>query len=225
LRTSASISSRKSGFPSAAAGDPLCQLRLDAAEPFEELRRLPGVERLEQHGRRVPHPTAPGGPQLEQLRSRHAEQEDRRVARQLGRGLDEREEGRLRPVQVVEHTDQRRFLRLLFEHLPESPRDLLGRRGFRRLAEQRPERRGGGRALRERCQLRPRTTRASEPARNSAASRDFPTPAEPSTVNSWHDRSCTARESASWSERSSRSRPTIGAAKRRSGSLVTASSR
>src|SRR6266487_1781701 len=51
--------------------------------------------------------------------------------------------------------------------------------------------------------------------RNSAASRDFPTPAEPSTVKSWHVRSWTAWAKASRSRLSSVSRPTIGVAKLR----------
>jgi hypothetical protein len=56
------------------------------------------------------------------------------------------------------------------------------------------------------------------PARNSAANRDLPTPAEPSTVKSWQERSCTACANASRSRRNSVSRPTIGVAKRRASS-------
>src|ERR1700692_4130910 len=54
--------------------------------------------------------------------------------------LDEVEQRLLRPVEVVEHADERLHLRLLFEELAEPPRDLL-RRGRRvRLAEQRAQR-------------------------------------------------------------------------------------
>ena len=48
----------------------------------------------------------------------------------------------------------------------------------------------------------------------SATRRDFPTPASPSTVKSWHERSASARSKASSSSRRSRSRPTIGARSR-----------
>ena len=103
--TSASISSTKSGLPSAASTDPFAR-----SSPSEAPRRrraarsvCVGGERLEQHGRRVQLAAAPARPPVEQLGPRHAEQQDRRVARQVGDVLDQVEERRLPPVEVVEH--------------------------------------------------------------------------------------------------------------------------
>ena len=45
---------------------------------------------------------------VEQLGPRHAEQDDRRVAREVRHVLDQVEEGRLRPLEVVEHDHERR---------------------------------------------------------------------------------------------------------------------
>ena len=66
-----------------------------------------GRERLEQHRRRVQLAAAPVRPPVEQLGSRHAEQENRRVAAQVGDVIDEIEERLLAPVDVVQHDDER----------------------------------------------------------------------------------------------------------------------
>ncbi len=50
---------------------------------------------------------------------------------------------------------------------------------------------------------------------NSSTRRDFPTPADPSSVKSWHDASSTAASNACRSWASCRSRPTIGESRRR----------
>ena len=63
-----------------------------------------GAERLEQERRRVQLAAAPARPYVEQLGARDAEQEDRRVAREVGDVLDEVDEHRLGPLQVVDTT-------------------------------------------------------------------------------------------------------------------------
>ena len=57
----------------------------------------------------------------------------------------------------------------------------------------------------------PSPPRLERPARNSAASRDFPMPAGPSTVASWQVRSLAARSNACRSSASSRARPPAAA--------------
>src|SRR6266508_5899387 len=69
---------------------------------------------------------APGRPSLEQLRARHAQQQDGRVTREVGDMLDEIEQRLLRPVQVVEYADERALLRRLLEKLSERPRNFVG---------------------------------------------------------------------------------------------------
>ena len=102
----------KSGLPSAAEqirsrrspSVALLAACLDASQLLEQAIALGVVERLEQGGRRVPFAAAPARPPLQQLRPRHAEQEDRRVARQVADLLHQVEERLLSPVQIVEHT-------------------------------------------------------------------------------------------------------------------------
>ena len=100
--------------------------------------RIVGVgrrERLEQHGRRVQLAAAPAGPPVEQLRPRHAEQQDRRIAAQVGDVLDQIEERLLAPVDVVEHDDERPSHSDRLEQLAERPGDLLDRRHERAVTE------------------------------------------------------------------------------------------
>ena len=78
--TIASISSTKSGLPSAACEDPAPRLRREvaptASSSRSELRILVG-ERLQQDRGRVQLAAAPAGPQVEQLRASDAKEEDR----------------------------------------------------------------------------------------------------------------------------------------------------
>ena len=131
-RSSASSSSTKSGLPSAASTDPARagRRRALAAEQLVDQRvRLVRRERLEQHRRRVQLAAAPGRAPLEQLRPGHAEEQDRCVAREVGDVLDQVEERRLAPVDVVEDDDERPLARSRLEQLAERPGDLLaGRR-------------------------------------------------------------------------------------------------
>ena len=112
-------------------GDPRAQVMVEALR--EELVCLFRCERLE------PDRSGPGGAALAQLRPRHAEKEERRLASEQGGRLHEVEEGLLRPLDVVEQHDQRC---LLFQQLAEGPGDLLGARCRLALAQQRADRRG-----------------------------------------------------------------------------------
>ena len=79
--------------------------RLD--QVAHQLAALLGRERLELNRGRVQLAPGPAGAALEQLGPRHAEQHDRRPAREVGDVLHEVEEGGLRPLQVVHDHDQR----------------------------------------------------------------------------------------------------------------------
>ena len=80
---------------------------------------------------------------VEELRPREAEQEDRGVAAQVGYVLDEVEEVRLAPVDVVEDDHERLVGCVRLEELAERPGDLVGRAGRGLVAEDRAERRRG----------------------------------------------------------------------------------
>ena len=70
-----------------------------AAEQVRDQRpAVAVVERLEQHRRGVELAAAPAGMAVEELGPRHAEQQDRRVARELGQVLDERRGTSARPT-------------------------------------------------------------------------------------------------------------------------------
>ena len=105
---------------------------------------LVGGQRLQ------PHDARPGRAALEQLRARHAEEQDRRSRREQRRRLDQVEERLLAPLDVVEADHERR---LLLEQLPERPGDLIRARALLALAEQRPESSGGRRIGRQRGEL------------------------------------------------------------------------
>ena len=79
------------------------------------------VERLEQHRHGLDLAAGPGGMAVEELGPRRAEQQDRRVARLLGQVLDERQERRLGPLQVVEDDHERAALRDPLEELAHRP--------------------------------------------------------------------------------------------------------
>ena len=64
-------------------------------------------QRLEQDRRGVQLAPAPAGAHVEQLRPRHAQQHDRGLARDVGHVLDQVEEGRLGPLEVVQDHDER----------------------------------------------------------------------------------------------------------------------
>ncbi len=121
--------------------DPVTQLPVerDAGEqPVDERVGLGLGQRLEEHRRRVELPARPAGPAFEQFRPGEAEQQDRRVSRPVRNMLDEIEERRLAPVQVVEDDDQRPLAGRLLEQFPHGDADLV--RGRVAVTEQRGER-------------------------------------------------------------------------------------
>ena len=77
------------------------------------------AERLEQDRRRVQLAAAPVGSDVEELRPRDTEQEDRRVAGQIRDVLDEVDEDRLGPLQVVDEHHLRPLRGSSFEEPPE----------------------------------------------------------------------------------------------------------
>ncbi len=104
--------------------------RAVAEQVLHEHDALVLAERLEQDRGRVQLAAAPARPLVEQLRARDAEEEDRCVAREVGDVLDEVDEDRLRPLQVVDDDDLRSLGRAGLEQPAE--RELrLGRRRCR----------------------------------------------------------------------------------------------
>ena len=89
------------------------------------------TERLEEDRRGVELAAAPARPPLEQLGSREAQDHDRSATRQVGHVLDEIEERRLCPVEVVEHDHQRAATGDGLEEPSGGPEDFLARASFR----------------------------------------------------------------------------------------------
>ena len=85
-------------------------------------------QRLEQERRRVRLAAAPAGAEVEELGSRHREQEQRDAVDPLGEVVDEVEQRRFRPLQVVEDDDDRTVERELLEEASDRPEQLLDRR-------------------------------------------------------------------------------------------------
>ena len=83
-------------------------VQLDFAEQVrDEVVACVRAQRLEQERRRVQLPASPVRPNVEQLGARDAEEEDRRVPREVGDVLDEIDEHGLGPLEIVDHHDLR----------------------------------------------------------------------------------------------------------------------
>ena len=95
-----------------------------AQELFDELRALFLRERLELDRRRANAASTPARPGVEQLGPREAEDQHRR-AHPVRDVLDEVEQRRLGPVDVLEEEDQRLNVRDPLHHLARGPGDLL----------------------------------------------------------------------------------------------------
>ena len=125
----------KSGLP------PAARAILSRSAPGNASRNQLGdgfvVQRLE------PERYRPGGPPVEQLRARQAEQQDGCPRREQRHVLDQVEERLLAPVKVVEDDDERPLPCRLLQCLAKRPRDLLGGGRRLRLAEQRANHRSG----------------------------------------------------------------------------------
>src|SRR5262249_1206864 len=96
-------------------------------EPGREPRGLVRAERIERGSRGVRLAASPGRTLLEQLGAGDAEQEDRRASREIGDVLDQVEQGRLRPVHVLEDEDERPVQRKPLEHATHPEEALLER--------------------------------------------------------------------------------------------------
>ena len=128
-------------------GDPTANRALElrrSQKVLHEFLALRLAERLQEDGRGVRLSAAPVGSDVEQLRAGRADQQDRRLPRPVGDVLDEVEQCRLRPVDVVDHDDERAFRRERLEQSPGRPEQLLRRaRGLDRPGEREQAIRGG----------------------------------------------------------------------------------
>ena len=92
--------------------------------PLQERAGVSRGERLERDHGRVALWRGPAGTQLEQLRTRQADDEERRPGREGDHVVDEVEQCRIGPVDVVDDHDQRPFTGNRLEELAHRPRDL-----------------------------------------------------------------------------------------------------
>ena len=111
-------------------------------EPARAARACRVVERLEVEGEEVAPAGAPVGPSLEQLRPGQRDDEDRDVAAPLEQVVDEVEQARVGPVEVLEDEDDRAVVGDALEERPPRREQLLASAGGRIAdAEQGEERR------------------------------------------------------------------------------------
>ena len=106
--------------------DGLVELRA-AEEVRHELGGLAVAQSLEEHGRRVELAAAPARALVEELRTCEADEQNRRFAGPIGEVLDEVEERRLGPLEVVEEGDQRPRPALGLEEAADRPGRLVRR--------------------------------------------------------------------------------------------------
>ena len=161
--TSATISSTKSGLPSAASRMRAWRSWSSVAFPEQPLQQLVGLrrgQRLEQDGRRVQLAPAPAGTPVQEFRPREAQQQERRLASRgrprapAGRGRSARPSGcrRTRPPRATTRAAVSRSLRTAH--------------GISSTCSPRARRRAAARLLRPRrarARARPVTAAASEP--------------------------------------------------------------
>ena len=126
-----SISSRKSGLP------PVARPIASAASGSSGPARFSSSVRACSRGSGASWIVAPSPrrPQLREVRARHAADEDRCVATPAGEVLDEVEERRLRPLDVVEHEHERPLARERLEQPADRPVELVRARAWLRPAD------------------------------------------------------------------------------------------
>ncbi|HEY3212124.1 MAG TPA: hypothetical protein VGL16_02805 [Actinomycetota bacterium] len=110
-------------------GDPPSELLgtdRGAKEIGDQLVGLLVGERLDWLDRRIK--PAPRGSKVEQVGAGHTHEQDRGVARPVGHVLDEIEESRLTPLDIVEHQHERASAGDRLEHPSDRPERLLGSR-------------------------------------------------------------------------------------------------
>ena len=135
----------KSGLPPAARA--IRSRSLAGSRSRDQLLDVFVAERLE------PERHRPGGAALDELRPRHAEQQDRRARGEQRDVLDQVAERLLAPLDVVEDDHERPLGRRLLQRLAKGPGDLLRRCRRLALAEQRADRRRGGLVRRQHVEL------------------------------------------------------------------------
>ena len=101
--------------------------RVIRQEVRDERPALLATERFEQDRRRVQLPAGPSRVIVEQLGARHAREQDRGVPSEVGDVLDELQERRLGPLEVVDHEDDGPIDGETLEQRPERPERLLRR--------------------------------------------------------------------------------------------------
>ena len=104
-------------------------------EPIEQLRHVVAGQRLERQRDEVPTARAPGRAPLEQLRAGHRHDEDRATPTPLDQVVDEVEEARVRPLEILEHEDDGPLLATRARRMSATPR--RARRGRRRCPRRR----------------------------------------------------------------------------------------
>ncbi len=100
-------------------------LRKPRHEAVEERAHRLVRERLERQRRRVPHRAGPGRMPVRQIGAREREHENRVVARPLEQVLDELEQRRIRPLEVLEHEHDRPAVAYPLEEEPPRAEQLL----------------------------------------------------------------------------------------------------
>ena len=98
-----------------------------AREPRDQQLAIVAGQSLEQDRCRVQLAAAPVRPQLEELGPGDAEQQDRSVSRPVGKMLDQIQEDRLGPLDVVEHQNLRPCRRPALDQLAERELRVAGR--------------------------------------------------------------------------------------------------
>ena len=88
---------------------------LPGREMRRESDRVRRGQRCEVERRGGPHGSAPSRPALQQLGPREGQQQHRRLPDAGGEGLEEVEEARIGPVDVLEHQEERTFRRDAFD--------------------------------------------------------------------------------------------------------------
>ena len=106
---------------------------------LEQGRRLLGGQRLQQHGAGVQAPTRPARPLLQQLGPGHRDQQQARLPGQGGHLLQQVEQGRLGPVEVVDHHHQRLPVGQHLQEPPHRPHRVLGGHRGRPQPDQPPQ--------------------------------------------------------------------------------------
>ena len=102
--TTAASSSMKNGLPSATAASCAAYSSTPVARQLRrELERIARRERLERQRRRREQSAAPGRAVGEELRPRQRDDQQRRVLRPRAQHLDQVEQARVGPVDVLEH--------------------------------------------------------------------------------------------------------------------------